>query len=377
MSVKLRPLPNGGLEYDINLVLPSGERVRERRQVPTDLSKSVAERWVKDRMNHLIRHGKPEAKPKEPTREVPTAREFKTRFIEGYARANRHKASGIEAKETILRLHILPKLGDKPLDQITNEDIQQLKTSLAKKAPKTVNGVLTVLSTMLKVAVKWGLIEKMPVTIEQLKVPTSTMSFHDFPEYGRLVEAARRVDPRIDAAIRLAGDAGLRCGEVIGLEWPDVDFTRGQITVRRSEWKGHVTTPKNGRHRVIPMTAALAEALQRVRHLRGPRVLVQDDAKGISQKILRGWVSSAERVAGLQVTGRIHVFRHSFASRLAMRGAPARAIMELCGHADLGTTMRYMHLSPAARDSAIRLLEEPEGTGAGMEAASSEGGTKS
>ena len=40
-----------------------------------------------------------------------------------------------------------------------------------------------------------------------------------------------------------------------------------------------------------------------------------------------------------------------------MRGAPARAIQELAGHRDLGTTQRYMHLSPAALDSAIRLLE--------------------
>jgi hypothetical protein len=42
-----------------------------------------------------------------------------------------------------------------------------------------------------------------------------------------------------------------------------------------------------------------------------------------------------------------------------MRGAPARAIQELAGHKDLITTQRYMHLSPAALDSAIRLLESP------------------
>ncbi len=41
-----------------------------------------------------------------------------------------------------------------------------------------------------------------------------------------------------------------------------------------------------------------------------------------------------------------------------MRGAPARAIQELAGHAELGMTQRYMHLSPAALDSAIRLLDQ-------------------
>jgi integrase len=53
----------------------------------------------------------------------------------------------------------------------------------------------------------------------------------------------------------------------------------------------------------------------------------------------------------------VPVLRHTFCSHLAMRGAPARAIQELAGHRDLATTQRYMHLSGATLDSAIRLLE--------------------
>jgi hypothetical protein len=48
------------------------------------------------------------------------------------------------------------------------------------------------------------------------------------------------------------------------------------------------------------------------------------------------------------------MLRHTFCSHLAMRGAPARANQELAGHQDLTTTQRYMHLSPAALDNAIR-----------------------
>ena len=55
----------------------------------------------------------------------------------------------------------------------------------------------------------------------------------------------------------------------------------------------------------------------------------------------------------------VHILRHTFCSHLAMRGAPARAIQELVGHQDLTTTQRYMHLSLAAKDSAIRLLDQP------------------
>jgi hypothetical protein len=57
----------------------------------------------------------------------------------------------------------------------------------------------------------------------------------------------------------------------------------------------------------------------------------------------------------------VHILRHSFCSHLAMRGAPARAIQELAGHKDLSMTQRHMHLSPAALDAAIRLLDFPQG----------------
>ena len=71
-------------------------------------------------------------------------------------------------------------------------------------------------------------------------------------------------------------------------------------------------------------------------------------------KAIRG----AQRAAGLPKAG-VHLLRHTFCSHLAMRGAPARAIQELAGHADLTTTQRYMHLSPAATEDAIRLLDRP------------------
>jgi Phage integrase family/AAA domain len=66
-------------------------------------------------------------------------------------------------------------------------------------------------------------------------------------------------------------------------------------------------------------------------------------------------VRGAQRAAGIDQG--VHILRHTFCSHLAMKGAPARAIQEVAGHADLSTTQRYMHLSPAATEDAIRLLD--------------------
>jgi integrase len=144
----------------------------------------------------------------------------------------------------------------------------------------------------------------------------------------------------------------------MALEWRDVDLHKRQLCVQRSEWKGHVTVPKGGRLRYVPLTIRLATALRDHRHLTSKRVLCQPDGSSMSADIVKHHVERAARRAQMAQNG-VHRLRHTFCSHLAMRGAPARAIQELAGHQDLTTTQRYMHLSPAALDSAIRLLDAP------------------
>src|SRR5437016_1125629 len=143
MSVTVRPYRRGGWEVDVLVLLPDGKRRRERRKVSVS-SRTAATRWGGQRERTLLRDGVPK-----PAREVPTLEEFAPRFIEGHARANRQKPSGVAGKETILNVHLVPLLGMKKLDAITNEDVQRLKVRLCGKAPKTVNNVLTVLNTLL------------------------------------------------------------------------------------------------------------------------------------------------------------------------------------------------------------------------------------
>jgi Phage integrase, N-terminal SAM-like domain len=148
--------------------------------------KSAARRWGEERERELLVHGPPEI-----TREVPTLNTFWPRFLDGHARANRQKPSGIAAKDTIGRVHLLPLLGARKLDAITTEDIQRLKAMLRGKSAKTVNNVLTVLNVLLKKAAEWNVIERVPCIISLLPTPKSSAAFHDFEDYERLVEAAR------------------------------------------------------------------------------------------------------------------------------------------------------------------------------------------
>ena len=352
MSVGVRPYRRGGWQVDIRLVLPDGRRFRERKVFKT-ASKSATQRWGQARERHLLRSGPPQH-----TKEVPTLAVFAPTFLEGHARANRQKPSTIAAKEMILRVHLVPRLGSGRLDTLTNEQVQQLKRALSAKTAKTVNNVLTVLNVLLKTAVEWAILKQMPCTIRLLPVPKTSATFHDFDDYEQLVDTARRSDWQIYLMVLLGGEAGLRCGEILALEWADVDLTARQLCVRRSDWEGHVTVPKGGRQRYVPLTIRLAKALRAYRHLSSPRVLCQQDGSPLTRKTVQNWMRRVTRHARITGNG-VHMLRHTFCSHLAMRGAPARAIQELAGHQDLTTTQRYMHLSPAAIDGAIRLLDAP------------------
>ena len=128
MSVTIRPYVNGGWEVDIRVVLPDGSVIRERKKAPS-ASKSAAQRWAEARERVLLVHGKPKHAAKEEVKEeTPTLREFAPRFVDGYAKANRLKPSGIAAKKTVLKVHLIPHLGDRRLDRITTEDVQRLKS---------------------------------------------------------------------------------------------------------------------------------------------------------------------------------------------------------------------------------------------------------
>ena len=72
----------------------------------------------------------------------------------------------------------------------------------------------------------------------------------------------------------------------MALEWSNVDLNKRQLCVAQSEWKGHVTAPKGGRLRYVPLTRRLAEALNGARHLRSKRVLCDRDGKSVTQKVV-------------------------------------------------------------------------------------------
>ena len=160
-----------------------------------------------------------------------------------------------------------------------------------------------------------------------------------------------------DGAIYLtAAFTGLRRGELIALRWRDVDFAGHVIRVRASYLNGHLTTPKSGKVRAVPMAPDVAQALARLgdrEHNTGDDdlVFVGDwggyvDARALTRRYLK-----ALKHADLRRL-RFHDLRHTFGTRMIAK-ADIRRVQEWMGHADVQTTMKYLHYAPREEDAAL------------------------
>lgn len=276
--------------------------------------------------------------------------------------------------------HILPRLGSLRLDEVTYAVIEDFKLALGQqpignvsrrkngepgKAPtrklnqKSINNALTVLRRMLSIARKRGLIATVP-EVAWCRPPSPEFDFLTFEEADRVIAAAT---DEWRAMITVALRTGLRLGELMALRWQDVDLVAGRLVVKQNIVRGIVGTPKSGKPREVPLSDEALKALTGHRHLRGPLVFGDWDGRTLRVPKVRYAIERACKKAGIRPVC-WHVLRHSFASRLAMRGAPLKAIQELLGHATIQMTMRYAHMSPDVARDAVRLLDRRDGVAA-------------
>ena len=187
-----------------------------------------------------------------------------------------------------------------------------------------------------------------PAKVRSPRVPRNIPRHIEAVAIPGYLEQAKEVSLELHAAFMTALYAGLRRGELVWLEWEDVDFEAGLVYVRNKP--GHPL--KDYEERSIPLHEELAEVL---RELPRRSQWCFPSPTGVCWDVDN--FSRLQRKA--KVPG-FHAWRHTFASYLAMNGADVRTIQQLMGHSSLTTTERYMHVSPAHRERAINLLEFPE-----------------
>lgn len=299
---------------------------------------------------------------------IPTCGEFWPVYLD-HLRANRVKPSTIDIYSSMWRLKLAPLLESTHLDRVTELDAQRVKSKMSRAAASSVNGALSVLSQMLKLA-KAHHPSLTPPTIHGVKEPgREHLRFYSRDQAAALVAAAAGKPDRL-VALLLALDAGLRANEVHALRWCDINEAAGELTVRHTMYRGQLNLPKSNRSRRIPLSRRLAQALAdlgRTDEWVLPRVAHREGSKHAGQPVsltatLRGLAKAAK-----VPDHRPHSLRHTFASLLLEAGASLQAVSALLGHANVGITATvYCHMLPNADRQAVRQLDELTAEPAGV-----------
>jgi integrase len=281
--------------------------------------------------------------------------DFKTfawEWFEIYAK-NNNKHSEILSKETTLRVHLVPFFGKIKIGKIDSLKVEEYKRLKAKSnlCNKTINNHLAILRKSLSTAEEWELLDRIP-KVRLLKVQPQKYDFLSEIDCKTLLGSPNGI---IGDMILIALRTGLRFGEIIALEWQDIDLDRRMLSVNKSIAQGVLGSPKSNRARHIPLSSDVFEMLGG-RYQKIGFVFAGGDGKPLRQSFCGTVLHRICREAGLRKIG-WHTLRHTFASTLVKKGISLKAVQELLGHSDIRMTMRYAHLSQSELRSAIDVLD--------------------
>lgn len=369
---------DGRWRYRKQFHLPSGVEVRISGSAPKhDNTKAAAE--IAEREHWLRKLNGEDTKPK---KEVPTLDEWwNGRFWQEWVIGERNKPSEQISKRSSYKTYLGPAFGHLRLNEIGVEQIQQLRAQLVEKklSDKTINNIMAHLSKSLRYAVEVELIEKIP-RIRLRKIDRPEIEAWSLEDYAKILEGARKESPWWYAAVCLAGEAGLRIGEIRELRWrEDVDLLEGYLTVNRQAGNGFVGTPKGRTSRMVPMTRTLIAALKAL-----PTDGCVLDLKG--QPVREGYVLNNQDKGEYNRRGELmkehsplrdaqtshavyrvcdraelparswHVLRHSFGTHAARFGVNPWQLMEWMGHKRIDETMGYVHVAGRQRSLPSELV---------------------
>jgi integrase len=265
-------------------------------------------------------------------RKAPTVKYLCERFLEEHG--PKLRPSTRVNVEAFIKNDILPGLGSTTkVADVEPADIDRLHRKITKRAPYVANRVVSHLSKMFSLAMRWRMRTDNPAKGVERNPEVKRTRYLTGKETARLNAALDELeDQRVADLVRILMLTGARRGEVLSMQWAHVDLEEETWTK-----PGHTTKQKT-EHRV-PLSEAALEIIARQ-----PKdaLFVFPGATGQRKGLRKTWARVTKR-AGLEGL-RLHDLRHSFASNLASSGLSLPVIGRLLGHTQPATTARYAHL---------------------------------
>jgi integrase len=294
--------------------------------------------------------------PFETTPNAPTLSHIWPLYLE-WAKANK---SSWKADETVWRLHIKPVIGSIPMRGLTPFHVESVMTKMKAGrnhrgqpfAPSTVHKSLVITKRLFNWSIR-----------RELYQGRNPAALVDPPKYDNRVTNALKPDEvqaflelvdrwnheRAKLVVKFALWTGKRLGEIVGLEWSDVDLDSGTIHIRPEN-------AKSGRGSTLPVNAPALEVLNRALAIRkGRYVFPSRSGEYFHSTFCSAWQRFKKRH---DLGFRFHDLRHTYATMLANSGrVDIYTLQTLLGHASVEMTQRYAHLLDGSLRKAVGVLD--------------------
>ncbi|MCH8272855.1 MAG: site-specific integrase [Candidatus Marinimicrobia bacterium] len=205
--------------------------------------------------------------------------------------------------------------------------------------PKTANGEIDFIRNVFKYAIKIGYLKVNPAKdIKRYRVVKNPPRYYTDEELNLIFANPSK----FETYLMLLLHTGLRAGDVANLTWGDIDLDGGFIRVLMEKTEITVT---------IPISDQLKECL--LDHITEDNRLFPDLLTLPKRSKVYKHLRNVLRDAGYKTNAPLHTFRHTFASRLVMRGVPLLQVSKWLGHRDISMTQIYAHLEPTSNKNEI------------------------
>ena len=263
----------------------------------------------------------------------------------------------------IVEKRLIPQLGEYDLTEITPLTVQRYIAELSEKgnqktggglAPNSINSIITVIQKSMNMAHLVGHTES--YEMHKIKCPKSDevpIECFTLDEQRRIEQAVMQDKRKKMLGIILCLYTGLRIGELLALEWSDIDFQKGLLTVNKSCYDGKdetgkycriTETPKTTKsRREIPLPKQIVPVLKEMKKASTSVLVITDGKKIPSVRAYQGSFALLLKKLGIPHRG-FHALRHTFATRAIECGVDVKTLSEILGHKNATVTLnRYVH----------------------------------
>ena len=262
----------------------------------------------------------------------------------------------------------LKQLHNKKARELRKRDIERVIFSLKASGMvnKTINCILMFMSAVFNYGIKNKLLYDNPVKeIEKLPLVKNKIQFLNEDEMNIFIEYIKVFPITKHAALLTAIKTGMRIGELLALEWSDIDFCNKKISINKQVMNNVVTSPKTyTSSRIIDMPQPVYDILTKLKN--ETKVLSKVVFSGTTHKymkrnaFIKNWFKQVMKYLGHDEFT-FHSLRHTYTTYLMSKGVPIKYIQETLGHSSAETLLKvYSHVLPSARIMAMELLNYNE-----------------